>query len=248
MDIEHLGERTIELLIELGKLNDASDIYRLTSDDFKGLTGFGERSVSNLLNAIEKSKQQPLDRLLAGLNIRHVGEHVAVVLANRFGTLQALADAPEEVLAAVDEIGPTIAASVAAWFATDRNRELIGRLIDAGLNTAAEGADKQVERTLEGKAIVLTGGLEGFTRDEATQAILARGGRVTSSVSKRTHYVVVGTDAGSKADRAIELGVPTLDEAAFRHLLATGSLEEGSAGTSQPELEPAEPSGSVGSE
>jgi DNA ligase (NAD+) len=248
MDIEHLGERTIGLLIDLGKLSDASDIYRLTPDDFEGLTGFGERSVSNLLNAIEKSKQQPLDRLLAGLNIRHVGEHVAVVLANRFGTLQALSDAPEEVLAAVDEIGPTIAASVAAWFATDRNRELIGRLIDAGLNTAADGADEQVERTLEGKAIVLTGGLDGFTRDEATQAIAARGGRVTSSVSKRTDYVVVGTDAGSKADRATELGVPTLDEAAFRHLLATGSLEGGSAGTSQPELEPAEPDGSAGSE
>jgi DNA ligase (NAD+) len=227
MDIEHLGERTITLLIELGKLTDVAGIYRLSAADFEGLTGFGERSVSNLLTAIEDSKQRPLDRLLVGLSIRHVGERVATVLANRFRTLEALAAASEEELAAVDEIGPTIAASVAAWFAADTNADLVRRLIDAGLNTKAAGATAEpVERTLDGKAIVLTGGLEGFTREEATAAIAARGGRVTSSVSKRTDYVVVGVDAGSKADRAVELGIPTLDEAAFRRLLDTGSHTE----------------------
>jgi DNA ligase (NAD+) len=238
MDIEHLGERTISLLLNQGKLNDVADIYRLTADDFADQTGFGERSVANLLAAIEASKERPLDRLLTGLSIRHVGEHVATVLANRYGDLERLADASEEELAAVDEIGPTIAASAAAWFAIDRNRELIGRLIAAGLNTRAEGTAEGVERTLEGKAIVLTGGLDGFTRDEATQAIVARGGRVTSSVSKRTDYVVVGTDAGSKADRAEELGLPTLDEAAFRHL-----LEHGSAPDEKPDGQPGETAG-----
>jgi len=223
MDIEHLGERTISLLLNQGKLDDVADIYRLTADDFADQAGFGERSVANLLAAIEASKERPLERLLTGLSIRHVGEHVATVLATRYRDLEALASASEEELAAVDEIGPTIAASVAAWFATDRNRELIGRLTAAGLNTKAEGTDESVERTLDGKAVVLTGALEGLSRDEATQAIVARGGRVTSSVSKRTDYVVVGADAGSKADRAAELGVRTLDEAAFRHLLEHGA-------------------------
>lgn len=234
MDIEHLGERTISLLLNEGKLHDVADVYRLTAADFEGLSGFGERSIANLLAAIDASRQRPLDRLLVGLSIRHVGEHVATVLANRFRTLDALAAASEEELAAVDEIGPTIAASAAAWFATGRNRDLLARLVDAGLNTKAEGLDEHVAPILEGKAIVLTGALEGLTRDEATEAIVARGGRVSSSVSKRTDYVVVGTDAGSKADRAAELGVTTLDEAAFRHLLMTGSAPgdepEGAAG------------------
>jgi DNA ligase (NAD+) len=226
MDIEHLGERTIAALIDAGRLRDAADIYHVGADDLAELEGFKDKSIANLLGAIEASKQRPLDRLLVGLSIRHVGNHVAEVLARRFRTLDALAAATEEELAVVHEIGPTVAASVAAWFATERNQDLLRRIVEAGLNTQAEGDDDDVPRVLEGRALVLTGGLDGFTRDEATRAIESRGGRVTSSVSKRTDWVVVGSDAGSKAERATELGIPTLDEAAFRDLLDNGPRPE----------------------
>ena len=225
MDIEHLGERTVAALIDAGKLHDVADIYQLTADDLAQLPGFKDRSIANLLAAIEDSKQRPLDRLLVGLSIRHVGDHVATVLANRLKSLDAVAAASEEQLAAVDEIGPTIASSVAAWFADEHNRELISRLMEAGVTTRVDGGGPELPQTLAGKAFVLTGGLEGYTRDEAARAIEERGGRVTSSVSKKTHYVVVGTDPGSKAARATELGVPTLDEAGFRDLLERGEIE-----------------------
>ena len=225
MDIEHLGERTVAALIDAGKLHDVADIYQLTADDLAQLPGFKDRSIANLLAAIEDSKQRPLDRLLVGLSIRHVGDHVATVLANRLKSLDAVAAASEEQLAAVDEIGPTIASSVAAWFADEHNRELISRLMEAGVTTRVDGGGPELPQTLAGKAFVLTGGLEGYTRDEAARAIEERGGRVTSSVSKKTHYVVVGTDPGSKAARATKLGVPTLDEAGFRDLLERGEIE-----------------------
>jgi DNA ligase (NAD+) len=222
MDIEHLGEQTVSALIDAGKLRDVADVYRLGEDDLAELPGFKQRSIANLLGAIAASKDRPLDRLLVGLGIRHVGGHVAQVLARHFRTLDALRAATQEELAAVPEVGPTIAASVAAWFAAERNQDLLDRLVAAGLNTEAEGGLPSAPQVLAGKAIVLTGGLEGFSRDEAGRAIEERGGRVASSVSKRTDFVVVGSDAGSKAARAVELGIPTLDEAAFAHLLETG--------------------------
>jgi len=226
MDIEHLGERTVAALIDAGKLHDVADIYQITTDDLAALPGFKDKSIANLLAAIEASKQRPLDRLLVGLSIRHVGDHVATVLANRLKSLDAIAAASEEQLAAVDEIGPTIAASVAAWFADEGNQRLVRRLAAAGVTTrAADGGGPALPQTLAGKAFVLTGGLEGYTRDEAAHAIEERGGRVTASVSKKTDYVVVGADPGAKAARAAELGVPTLDEAAFRDLLERGEIE-----------------------
>ena len=226
MDIEHLGERTVAALIDAGKLRDAADLYRLTADDLAALPGFKDKSIANLLEAIEASKRRPLDRLLVGLSIRHVGDHVATVLANRLKSLDAIASASEEQLAAIDEIGPTIAASVAAWFADEGNRDLIRRLVEAGLTTTVSGAGRPAPpQTLAGKSFVLTGALEGYTRDEAVRAIEERGGRVTASVSKKTDYVVVGADPGAKASRAAELGVPTLDEAAFRDLLQRGEIE-----------------------
>jgi DNA ligase (NAD+) len=228
MDIEHLGEKTVAALIEAGKLKDAADIYRITAEDLAALGGFKDRSIANLLGAIEASKQRPLERLLVGLSIRHVGGTVAVLLANRLKSLEAIAAAGEEELAAVGGVGPTIAASVAAWFADDANQDLVRRLVEAGVNTKADGGGgSDLPQTLAGQAFVLTGGLEGFTRDQAVRAIEDRGGRVASSVSKKTAYVVVGADPGSKADRAAELGVPTLDEAAFRALLDRDQVEDG---------------------
>jgi DNA ligase (NAD+) len=225
MDIEHLGEKTVAALIDAGKLHDAADIYRITAEDLAELPGFKDKSIANLLEAVEASKQRPLDRLLVGLSIRHVGGTVATVLANRLKSLEAIAAAGEEELAAVDGVGPTIAASVAAWFADEDNRDLVGRLVEAGVNTKADGQEAaELPQTLAGRTFVLTGGLDGFTRDEATRAIEGRGGRVTSTVSKKTSYVVVGADPGSKADRAAELGVPTLDEAAFGELLEPGEV------------------------
>jgi DNA ligase (NAD+) len=223
MDIEHLGEKTVAALIEAGKLRDAADIYRITAEDLTALGGYKDRSIANLLGAIDASRQRPLDRLLVGLSIRHVGGTVAVLLANRLKSLEAIAAASAEELADVGGVGPTIAASVAAWFADAGNQDLVRRLVEAGVNTKADGGTTaELPQTLAGMSFVLTGGLETLTRDEATRAIEDRGGRVASSVSKKTAYVVVGTDPGSKAARAADLGVPTLDEPAFTDLLERG--------------------------
>jgi DNA ligase (NAD+) len=225
MDIEHLGERTVAALIEAGKLHDAADIYSITAEDLAALPGFKDKSIANLLDAIEASKQRPLDRLLVGLSIRHVGDHVASVLAKRMKSLDAIAGASEEELNAVDEVGPTIASSLHAWFADERNRDLVKRLIDAGVSTRAETSDTaEVPQVLAGKSIVLTGSLDGVTREQAARAVEERGGRVASSVSKKTDYVVVGADPGSKAERARELGVTMLDEAGFQRLLEKGEV------------------------
>jgi DNA ligase (NAD+) len=224
MDIEHLGEQTIQALITAGRLDDAADIYRLGADDLAGLEGFKDRSIANLLAAIRASRSQPLHRLLVGLSIRHVGWTVAELLARHFRTLDRLAAAGEEELLEVDGIGSTIASSVHTWFATGRNRGLLDRLVQAGVNTRAEDVpDSGVPQVLEGRAVVLTGGLDGWTRDQAVRAIEERGGRIAASVSKRTDFVVVGADPGAKAERARQLGVRILDEAAFERLLATGT-------------------------
>jgi len=228
MDIEHLGDRTVLALIDAGKLHDAADLYQITTEDLAELPGFKDKSIANLLGAIQASKQRSLAALLVGLSIRHVGGTVATLLANRLKSLEAIAAADEEELAAVDGVGPTIAASVAAWFADEDNRDLVRRLTEAGVNTKADGREGgELPQVLAGKALVLTGGLEGFTRDDAVRAIEERGGRVASSVSKKTDHVVVGSDPGSKAAKAAELGVSILDEAAFRELLEHGEVGGG---------------------
>ena len=222
MDIDHLGERTIAALIEAGKLRDAADIYRLSAEDLAELPGFKDKSIANLLQAIEESRRRPLDRLLVGLSVRHVGDHVAMVLANRLKSLDRIADASQEELGAIDEIGPTIAGSIHAWFSEERNRDLVRRLVEAGVNTEAGGGGQDLPQVLAGRTLVLTGSLDAFTRDQAAKAVEERGGRIASSVSKKTDYVVVGADAGSKAERAGELGVTMVDEAGFRQLLKEG--------------------------
>jgi DNA ligase (NAD+) len=230
MDIEHLGEKTVSALLEAGKLDDVAAIYRLTAEDLAELPGFKDKSIDNLLGAIEASKQRPLDRLLVGLSIRHVGDYAATILASRLKSIERIAAASAEELDAVDGIGPTIAASVAAWFAEDSNRDLVRRLAEAGVNTTAASDGPELPQLLAGKALVLTGGLEAFTRDDAVRAIEARGGRVTSSVSKKTDYVVVGVDPGSKAAKAAEVGVPILDEEGFKRLLDDGPADQEAAG------------------
>jgi DNA ligase (NAD+) len=215
MDIEHLGYKTVMLLLERGFIEDPADIYALTADKLAELPGFKDKSITNILEQIERSKDQPLWRLLVGLNIRHVGSHVAQVLADAFGSIDALMSATEDEIDAVPEIGPEIAATVAEWFSEEENRALIERLRAAGVRLEDETRPDSGPKPLEGKTIVLTGSLPTLSRDEATAQAQAAGARVASSVSKKTDFVVAGESAGSKLDKAISLGVELIDEAEF---------------------------------
>ncbi|HJQ70985.1 MAG TPA: NAD-dependent DNA ligase LigA [Blastocatellia bacterium] len=247
MRIEGLGEALIDQLItereqkdEKGEtlfdkrgealklpplVRDFADLYHLREhrDEVVALERMGEKSADNLLRQIDESRNNDLYRLVYGLGIRHVGERTAQILADAFDSIDELMDASQERLAGIFEIGPIVAASIAEWFGEERNRELISRLKDAGVNTAriraGGGGGQKVARDLEGKQFVLTGRLARFSRDEAKQLIEQRGGRVTGSVTKKTDYLVVGEEPGSKLDRARELGVEVLDEAAVVSLL-----------------------------
>ena len=218
MDVEGLGDVLVHQLVERGLVRDFADLYRLRLEDLVPLERMAERSAANLLAGIEESKGRELSRLLFGLGIRHVGERAARLLARRFRSLDALAAASVEEIDALYEIGPAVASSVHGWFAEGTNRRVVERLREAGVRTD-EAEVAPASSSLQGMQFVLTGTLEGLTRDEARAAIEARGGRVTSSVSKKTSAVVVGKEPGSKLDKARELGVRCLDEAAFRELL-----------------------------
>ena len=219
-DIEGLGYKTGIAMIDLGMVTDPGDVFSLTADDLAQVVGFADKSISNLLASIEAGKDRPIWRLLTALNIPHVGTHVAQVLANAFGSIDALLEASEEDVDDVEEIGPEIARSVHAWFADKANRKLIEKLRAAGVRMEDEAPKKPRGRQpLAGKTIVLTGGLEGLSRDEAAAAAEAAGARVASSVSKKTDFVVVGENPGTKAARAEELGIETIDEQAFRKRL-----------------------------
>ena len=224
MDIEGLGYETTKQLLDEGLVHDLADIYHLDREALLALDRFGERKADNLLAGIEASKTQPLERLLVALNIRHVGGTVARLLARAFGDLERLRAADAEAIEAVSGIGPIVARAVRAFFDNERNAALVDKLVDSGVRTdtdVARGAS-----TLEGWTVVLTGGLEGFTRDEAKEQVEDRGGKVTSSVSKKTSVVVAGADPGTKVDKARALDVPVIDEAAFVKLLETGELAE----------------------
>jgi len=222
MDIDGLGERTVMLLTTNGLVADVGDIYSLGYADVIALEGFADISVRNLLDAIERSKQRPLANLLVGLGIRHVGGRGAEVLASAFGHLDDIVKASEDSLAAAEGVGPVIAASVRQFFSLERNRAVVAKLRTAGVNFQGP-APSQLEQTLAGAAIVVTGTLRGYSRAEAVEAIKARGGTSPASVSKKTAYLVAGDDAGgAKLTRAADLGVPVLDEEGFRGLLATG--------------------------
>jgi len=221
MDIEHLGEAVVEQLVDQQLVREFADLYRLDVETLAGLERLAQKSATNLYNAIHGSKGRGLSRLLFALGIRYVGEHVAAVLAGHYSSMDQLEQAPEAELAEIYGIGPRIAQSVALYFHQPENRRQIEQLRDVGVGMKEAGVTAG-PRPLAGKTFVLTGGLESLTRDEAKELIVRAGGRVTSSVSKQTDYVVVGTDPGSKFDDAKRLGVSTLDETAFKALIGKG--------------------------
>jgi DNA ligase (NAD+) len=222
MRIEGLGYALAEQLIARKMIRDVADLYRLTLDDLASLERMAAKSAANVLGQIETSKARDLWHLIYGLGIRHVGERTAGILARQFGSLDRLAEATVEELDAVHEIGLTMAQSIRDWFDDPRNKDLCRRLREAGVRIESEkpsGSAKTDNERFAGKQFVLTGSLPGITRDEARALIEASGGRVTSSVSKKTDFVVAGAEPGSKLDKAVELGVPVIDEAEFKKML-----------------------------
>ena len=241
-DIEALGGEGVNALLDAGVISDESTLFRLTAEDIAAvpfytrtakktdppesvvdgrvLSANGAKLVANL----EQAKSQPLWRVLVALSIRHVGPTAARALATEFGSMDAIREAGVERLASTEGVGGIIAQSVVDWFEVDWHRAIVEQWADDGVRMEDE-VDASVDRTLEGLTVVVTGSLEGFSRDESKEAIVSRGGKAAGSVSKKTDYVVVGDNAGSKADKAEELGVPILDEAGFRKLLETGSAD-----------------------
>ena len=217
MDIEGLGYQTIIDFTDRGWLKDVGDIYSLRAEQLEGLEGWKQKSITNLMNAIEASKKRPLGNLLFGLGIRHVGGTAAFTIAAEVGSLDRLMKMTAEELEAIEGIGPTIARAIETFFDQPRNLEVIDKLRAAGVNMTAPRRKKG--GALEGKTFVLTGSLDGFSRAEATHEVESRGGKVTSSVSKKTDYVVIGKDPGSKYDKALQLGVEVVDEEGFGKLL-----------------------------
>jgi len=221
MDIEGLGEAAIDQLVDRGLVKDFADLYRLNADQLSELERFAEKSAENLAAAIAGSKERGLARLLNALGIRLVGERVARLLATRFGSMDRLAAASQQELADVHGIGDVIAASVRTFFEESANMAMLRALGELGVDLTERGATVDGPKPLAGKTFVLTGTLATLTRDAARERIETLGGRVTSSVTRKTTYVVVGEAAGSKADDARRLGVATLDEAAFLQLTGT---------------------------
>jgi DNA ligase (NAD+) len=217
MNIEGMGDALVNQLVETGMVKDVADIYTLTDDKLLKLERMGKKSAQNILTEIENSKKLPLERVIYGLGIRFVGERTAQFLAEHFGSLDALMKASEEELQEVNEIGPSVSASIREFFDEPKNVALVKRLGEAGLQF--KGERKQRGTSLAGKTFVLTGTLERHTRDEAKKLIEDAGGKVAGSVSKKTDYVVAGAEAGSKLDKAKELGVPVIDEKEMEELV-----------------------------
>jgi DNA ligase (NAD+) len=221
MNIDGMGDALVNQLTEHGLVKNVADIYKLTKADLLSLERMGEKSAQNILDEIENSKKLPLERVIYGLGIRMVGERTAQFLAEHFGSMEALEKAGVEELQNVNEVGPRIAESIMEFFGIAANRKLVGRLREAGLTLT--GQKKLRGTKLAGKTFVLTGTLAHFTRDEAKKMIEDSGGKVTGSVSKKTDYVVAGADAGSKLDKAKELGVKVIDEKEMEGIVTAAS-------------------------
>lgn len=217
MDMEGLGEKYIEQLLRLGLVGNVADLYTLTKDDFMRFDRMGDKLAENLLSAIEASKKRDLSRFIFALGIRHVGEHTAKLLATAFGSIDNLARATEEELLSIREIGPQVAQSITTFFHNEGNRETIRRMVEAGVEPTVE--EKKVGGKFTGKTFVFTGALTRFSRSEAQKMVENEGGHAAGSVSKKTDYVVAGAEAGSKLDKARQLGVAVLTEDQFLEMM-----------------------------
>jgi DNA ligase (NAD+) len=225
MDIEGLGDKLVDQLVGAGQVDDPADIYELTAADLAALERMGEKSAEKVLAAIERSRETTLARFLFALGIRDVGEATALALAQHFGALEPLMAADADTIQQVPDVGPVVAARVTAFFADPANRAIVERLRAAGVHWADLPVQRvAAELPLAGKTFVLTGALQGLSRDEAGDRLRALGAKVAGSVSKKTDYVVAGAEAGSKLQKAQDLGIPVLDEAALLRMLDTGAL------------------------
>ena len=224
MDIEGLGDKIVSQLLDAGLIHDPADLYAITKEQLLELERFADKSAENLIAAIARSKHPPLERLLFALGIRHVGEYVAKILAKKFGSVGKIETASQEELTAIDGIGPTIAESIYKFFHEPHNLKILRKLEQAGVRPVVE---KQATSTaLAGKTFVFTGSLKGLSREKAKELVVSLGGTATSTVSKKTDYVVAGEDPGSKFDKAKSLGVAILDEEGFLKLIGEATGKE----------------------
>ena len=227
MHIEGLGPALIEQLVDKGLAKKPADLYALTPETLASLDRMGKKSAANLVTAIQESTTRPLHHLMLGLGIRHVGARTAQALAARFGTLDAVMNATEESLTSVEDVGDTVAKSIKDFFEVDENRSLVEALRHAGLCfETSSGGSFSGKKTLIGKAFVVTGTLKSGSREEIHARIQELGGRVSGAVSKKTDFLVAGENAGSKLDKARELGVTVLDEEHFLQMIQADDREE----------------------
>ncbi|HOE71698.1 MAG TPA: NAD-dependent DNA ligase LigA [Deltaproteobacteria bacterium] len=219
LDIDGLGRKIVQQMVDKGLVRDVSDLYILTRDDIMGLDGFAELSTSNLLNSIQESKKTTLGRFLYGLGIPHVGEVAARDLAQHFGSLEKVMEASQDELQSMKGIGKEMARAISSFFSNERNRAVIGKLLDRGLEITLQKTAKRAEAPLEGKKFCFSGSLQSMTRSEAKKEVEGKGGQVVSAVSSQLDYLVVGTEPGSKLDKATSLGVSIVDEDEFLRMI-----------------------------
>jgi len=224
MDIDGLGDKIVDALVDSGRVRDIADLYRLTLADIATLPRMADKSAQNLLDALNASKQATLPRFLFGLGIRHVGEATAKALVKHFGRLDAIMDATPDDLLAVPDVGPVVALSIQTFFKQPAQREMVQAIRSLGVDWPEHDGQASAEaQPLTGITVVLTGTLPTLSRDDAKALLEAQGAKVAGSVSKKTHYVVAGADAGSKLEKAQSLGVRVLDEAGLQTLLQSGT-------------------------